>query len=136
MSRSEEGSSGSLTSVEAEGRAADRLNAQRAAQNTDRELWREREGDFYADSLHVTQRGGIGINSGGRVIVKPVRDWHAEVARYQWLRDNLRGADFFYGDLGECVLVFSLPRDARVSADLDATIDALLQRNKKADRST
>lgn len=48
-----------------------------ACANTDRELWREREGDFYADSLHVTAQGGIGINCGGSVIVKPVRDWHA-----------------------------------------------------------
>ncbi len=28
-----------------------------AAQNTDRELWRERDGDFYADSIHVTGWG-------------------------------------------------------------------------------
>lgn len=47
-----------------------------AAQNTDRELWRERDGDFYADSIHVTATGGIGINCGGLVIVKPLREWH------------------------------------------------------------
>lgn len=29
--------------------------------NTDRELWRERD-DYYADSIHVTEGGGIGIN--------------------------------------------------------------------------
>ena len=45
--------------------------------NTDREIWREREGDFYADSIHVTQDGRIGINCGGFVIVLPVRSWHA-----------------------------------------------------------
>jgi hypothetical protein len=44
--------------------------------NTDRELWREREGDYYADSLHVTEQGGIGINRGGRVIVLPLWRWH------------------------------------------------------------
>lgn len=44
--------------------------------NTDREIWREREGDYYADSIHVTEQGGIGINCGGHVIVKPVREWH------------------------------------------------------------
>ena len=46
------------------------------AENTDREIWREREDDYYADSIHVTQQGGIGINCGGHVIQMPVRDWH------------------------------------------------------------
>lgn len=46
-------------------------------QNTDRELWRERPDDYYADSLHVTEGGGIGINCGGLVFVKPIREWHA-----------------------------------------------------------
>ena len=27
------------------------------AANTDRELWREREGDYYANSIHVTATG-------------------------------------------------------------------------------
>jgi hypothetical protein len=46
-------------------------------QNTDRELWREREGDYYADSIHVTEGGGIGIDCGGYVVVMPLRKWHA-----------------------------------------------------------
>jgi hypothetical protein len=46
------------------------------AQNTDRELWRERDGDYYADSIHVTEGGGIGINCGGSVVVLPLREWH------------------------------------------------------------
>lgn len=50
------------------------------AENTDRELWREREGDYYADSIHVTKGGGIGMNVGGRVIVMPLKDWHALAA--------------------------------------------------------
>ena len=45
-------------------------------QNTDKEIWRERPADFYADSIHVTTQGGIGINCGGYVIVAPVRKWH------------------------------------------------------------
>lgn len=49
----------------------------RAVNNTDRELWREREGDYYADSVHVTEGGGIGINCGGHVIVMPLRKWFA-----------------------------------------------------------
>jgi hypothetical protein len=44
--------------------------------NTDRELWRDGDGDYYADSIHVTESGGIGINVGGRVLVAPVRLWH------------------------------------------------------------
>jgi hypothetical protein len=28
--------------------------------NTDKEIWRERPADFYADSIHVTTQGGIG----------------------------------------------------------------------------
>lgn len=47
--------------------------------NTDRELWRgpdEGGGDFYADSIHVTKEGAIGINCGGYVYVKPLREWH------------------------------------------------------------
>lgn len=47
-----------------------------AAENTDREIWREREGDYYADSIFVTKEGAIGINCGGHVIVKPVTEWH------------------------------------------------------------
>ena len=44
--------------------------------NTDREIWRERGGDYYADSIFVTERGGVEINCGGTVYVKPIREWH------------------------------------------------------------
>lgn len=47
------------------------------AKNPDRELWRAPPGDYYADSIFVTEGGGIGMNVGGYVIVKPLRDWHA-----------------------------------------------------------
>lgn len=47
-----------------------------ACNNTDKELWREVPGDYYADSIHVTEHGNIGINCGGHVIVAPVRKWH------------------------------------------------------------
>ena len=43
--------------------------------NTDREIWRESEHDYYSPSIHVTERGHVGINVGGRVIVMDVRDW-------------------------------------------------------------
>ncbi len=47
-----------------------------AVANTDVELWREQPGDYYANSIHVTKGGGIGINVGGTVIVKPLAEWH------------------------------------------------------------
>lgn len=46
-------------------------------ENTDKEIWRKREGDYYSPSIHVTQSGGVGINVGGHVIVMPVEKWHA-----------------------------------------------------------
>ena len=46
-----------------------------ACLNTDREIWREREGDYYADSIHVTKEGAIGFNVGGTVIVMPHSEW-------------------------------------------------------------
>mgnify|MGYP003483787928 CR=1 FL=1 len=54
-----------------------------AALNTDRELWREgdAENDSFANSIHVTKRGGIGINCGGHVIVMPLAAWHALAAK-------------------------------------------------------
>jgi len=51
------------------------------AVNTDREIWREREGDYYADSIHVTAQGSIGIDCGGMVYTLPVREWHALASR-------------------------------------------------------
>ena len=52
------------------------MSEQMAVQNTDRELWREREGDYYANSIHVTAAGNIGIDVGGFVIVMPLARWH------------------------------------------------------------
>ena len=50
-----------------------------ACENTDREIWRgpdEGNGDFYADSLFITKEGALGIQCGGSVYVKPIREWH------------------------------------------------------------
>ena len=44
--------------------------------NTDKELWRERADDYYADSIYITEHGGIGLDCGGHVIVAPIRKWH------------------------------------------------------------
>lgn len=48
-----------------------------ACVNTDREIWRERKDDYYADSIFVTEGGSIGINCGGNVAVMPIRQWFA-----------------------------------------------------------
>lgn len=45
-------------------------------QNTDREIWRRKPGDFYSPSIYVTQSGGIGMNCHGHVIVAPLEKWH------------------------------------------------------------
>ena len=50
------------------------------ALNTDRELWRETD-DYYADSIHVTETGGIGINCAGHVIVAPLKVWFAALSK-------------------------------------------------------
>ena len=49
----------------------------RVCANTDRELFREAPGDYYAHSLHVTAGGQIGINVGGLVFVKTLKAWHS-----------------------------------------------------------
>lgn len=46
------------------------------AKNTDQELWREIEGDYYSPSIHVTTNGLIGINVGGLVCLQTLRQWH------------------------------------------------------------
>lgn len=53
-----------------------------AYQNTDTEIYRGPsrcewgdEDRFYADSLHITKEGALGINCGGYVIVRPIREW-------------------------------------------------------------
>lgn len=43
--------------------------------NTDKELWRKIPNDFYSPSIHVTEKGFIGINCRGHVIVSPIEKW-------------------------------------------------------------
>lgn len=63
-------------------------------ENADRELWRgpdEGCGDYYADRIFVTKGGGIGIDCGGSVIVRPLREWHrlaTEQANYRSVYDE------------------------------------------------
>jgi len=59
---------------------SDAVETSGVAVNTDRELWREPSMppgmEYYAPSIHVTEGGGIGIDVGGIVFVKPLREWH------------------------------------------------------------
>ena len=47
-----------------------------ACKNNDLEIWREIDHDYYSPSIHVTKNGEIGLKVAGRVIVKPIREWH------------------------------------------------------------
>ena len=70
--------------------------SQHPAQNTDRELWREPHpdppGSYYANSIHVTAQGGIGINVGGTVRVLTLAQWHALIAENERLERELAEA--------------------------------------------
>jgi len=56
---------------------------EQGCQNSDRELFREIEGDYYSDKIFVTKEGGIGINCGGSVIISPIRNW------FQAMKDSI-----------------------------------------------
>lgn len=49
--------------------------------NTDRHLWPDVSEDPLCDRMHVTSGGAIGINVGGFVIVKTMREWHRLAVR-------------------------------------------------------
>ena len=72
--------------------------APQAAKNTDREIWREHPDDYYADSIHVTEGGGIGLDCGGHVIVMPIRKWHALAAETRALPASGQAAALCNGD--------------------------------------
>jgi len=59
-------------------------------------------------------------------LVARVRELEADAARYRWLQERYHGADFDYDTAQpRCsVLTFRIADDARVSANLDDTIDA------------
>jgi hypothetical protein len=60
-------------------------DAPRACKNTDREIWRDGDGEGYytpdCASIFVTEDGGIGISVNGNVIVRPVREWHRALSQ-------------------------------------------------------
>lgn len=112
-----------------------------AAQNTDTEIWHETSGDFYSPSIHVTNKGAIGINVGGTVIVKDVRKWHAMADHPQCLTewftaDDIAEAKHHIGDCPQEVLqmvaVFlSLEWSTRQHA-IDLQADGLMFRAEDA----
>lgn len=51
------------------------VSADQQAANTDRVIYRTPNNSMYDDRILVTKGGGIGIDVGGHVIVKPLRDW-------------------------------------------------------------
>ena len=64
--------------------------------NTDKEIWREIEGEYYSPSIFVTEQGKIGINVGGYVYVQSVEKWHQQADRIKDLEKLLEhsvGAD-------------------------------------------
>ena len=58
-------------------------------ENTDRELWREPPGDYYSNSIHVTEHNGIGINCRGHVIVSNLETWHKAGEIFMCVNPNL-----------------------------------------------
>jgi len=57
-------------------------------QNTDKEIWREIEGEYYSPNIFVTEQGKIGINVGGYVYVQSVEKWHKQADRIKMLEEE------------------------------------------------
>ena len=55
---------------------SEKTNNTAACKNTDRHLWPQVSDDVDCPKLFVTPGGGIAINVGGHVIVKPLSEWH------------------------------------------------------------
>lgn len=51
-----------------------------------------------------------------------------DAKRLDYLQSHMYGADFEYGTPAISVLLFRLPRDVRVGADVRKTIDAAIER--------
>jgi hypothetical protein len=61
-----------------------------ACKNTDKEIWREQPVDYYSDSIHITERNGVGINCNGHVIVAPIRKWYKAGEIFICVNPNLQ----------------------------------------------
>ena len=58
-------------------------------ENTDKEIWREIEGEYYCPKIFVTEQNAIGIDVGGHVYVKTVYEWHQQADRIAELEKEL-----------------------------------------------
>jgi len=47
----------------------------KSCKNTDKNLFEEIDGEYYSPSCFMTEDRTLGINVGGFVIVKTLRDW-------------------------------------------------------------
>ena len=74
------------------------MNRERTCINTDKEIWRKIKDDFYSPSIHITEKGGIGINVGGRVIVLPVEKWHELADRITAEENQLQNKEPIFYD--------------------------------------
>ena len=67
-----------------------------AAKNTDIEIWRKVEDDYYSPSIHVTESGSIGINVDGSVIVAPVEEWFKAMEKEKLRRRPCQDVEEYY----------------------------------------
>jgi len=65
------------------------MKSEKLAASTDKELYRETE-DYYSPSIHVTKGGSIGMNVGGTVFVKPIREWHHLADNGGWMNARIQ----------------------------------------------
>ena len=68
------------------------MTEERAALNTDRDLWREPPGDYYANRIFLTEAGGIGLDVGGHCIVKTIAAWFKLAPEAAVIRSPKSGA--------------------------------------------
>ena len=61
-----------------------------AAKNTDTLLFSEVEDDYYSPSCHMTKGRALGINVGGTVVIKPLREWFKAIAQLKECREELK----------------------------------------------
>lgn len=59
--------------------------------NTDKTLW-QKEG---VGRIFITEQDGLGIEVGGRVFVKPIKDWH----NFSFYNATLKSADETFKDI-------------------------------------
>ena len=76
--------------------------------NTDIEIWRETEGDYYADYISVTKGGGITICVVGSCVTNTVQDWHRLADTAKPIPDELAVIDL----IDEVAFIDAEDRDA------------------------